>query len=231
MTNNFSTISLGPHIARAIRVVTSNGTGAVVATLGEGVVVGCHFVVCHCWVPCWGCAIAGWHVGVPWWCHSWVPWRDAIVESTTTGLCCGVYVGFFFASYQHALALTPAWIAGASAGPFEPIIKLSESMESQSICGPPPVRSRKALQRRLALRGSEASANVCLHDHGNARQGMSPVRAYCDAGMYQTESWTGSLWKMIWNGGQNTHCQSLPGYIHTSVHTCMHTNIHRYKHT
>ena len=185
------------------------------------------------WAAISWCAIAGWHVGVPCCvpllgdmlgCHSWVPWRDAIVESTTIGLCCGVYVGFFSASYQHALALTPAWIGVASVGP---------SMKSQSICVPPPVRSRKALQRRLVLRGSEASANVCLHDHWNARHALSAVRAYCDAEMYQTESWTGSLWKMIWNGGQNTHCQSLHRYKHyPCIHACIQTyinrNIHKY---
>ena len=83
---------LFPQIARAIGVLTSNGRGPVVATLGKGVVpwwgdiaerhvgmpfvgAGCHgsycwckggaIPGCHCWVPCWG-AIPGCH-GRPWW--------------------------------------------------------------------------------------------------------------------------------------------------------------------
>ena len=113
MTKNFLTISLGPQIARAIRVVTSNGTGAVVATLAEGVVVGCHFVVCHCWVPCWGaCCVPllgdtlGCHGGAIHGCHGGMLLLKA--QQLAYGLCCGVCVRFLFKSYQHALALTLA---------------------------------------------------------------------------------------------------------------------------
>ena len=87
-----SHFSLVPQIARAIGVLTSNGRGAAVVALAEGVVPcwgairvcyggvlllramrgGCHgwgamggvpWVGCRCWVPCWG-AIRGCHGAV-----------------------------------------------------------------------------------------------------------------------------------------------------------------------
>ena len=84
-----SHFSLVPQIARAIGVLTSNGRGAAVVALAEGVVPCwgaipvCYGGVlllramrggCHGWGAMGGVPLLGAMLG----CHSWVPWCGAI---------------------------------------------------------------------------------------------------------------------------------------------------------